>query len=400
MQDLSTRLSFFEELLYSSKNISLWRYAVDGTVLSESRYANPAAGTALFVEGTFEYARDYGISHDEPVVLSNSLNMLWIAVFEKKQGTLKQIHVIGPVLADDVSMKSLQNNAGKHTLSVQSVCGFREFIRWIPILPVTNFLQYGMMLHYCVTGERIMEGQFHFQASAPMDEQIQKVEATPERTHGTWAAEQTMLKLVEDGNLNYREAMDEIAMTGNVGQLSVGDPLRQMKNTIISSIVLVSRAAIRGGLQSELAYSLSDKYIQLTEQCTKITELGLLNHAMMNDYVQRVHEVKIAENSTAFVENCKSYIELHLQDEIDCNKLAKEMGYAPYYLSRKFRREAGEDLRIYIRNARLDYSRLMLKDRMLSVQEISDELHFCSQSYFSQRFRERFGMTPAEYRNS
>ena len=399
MKNIREQLDFFENLIHCGKNISLWSYKPDGTLLAPSHHMHEQVKTMLFIENTFNYARSYGEEHDEPVLLSNSLNMLWIAAFEKEKNKLKCIHIIGPVLSDDMSLKSIQKSASSHNLSVQSQSGFREFIRWIPVLPVTNFLQYGMMLHFCVTGKEMKVGQFHYQVSPVADSAAQRQEESA-TVHGTWSSEQTLLKLVEDGNLNYREYMNRLALNGSVGKLSVNDSLRQMKNTIISSVVLVSRAAVRGGLQPELSYTLSDKYIQAAENCTAIPELGMLNDAMMNDYIQRVHDLKTSQTSNTFIESCKNYIEVHLTDEIDLKILANELGYTPYYLSRKFRKESGTDLRIYIRDARLDLSRLLLKDSVLSVQDISEELHFCSQSYFSQHFKERFGVTPLEYRNT
>ena len=43
------------------------------------------------------------------------------------------------------------------------------------------------------------------------------------------------------------------------------DQLRQLKNIFIVSTTLASRAAIRGGLAEEDAFSLSDAYIQKCE---------------------------------------------------------------------------------------------------------------------------------------
>lgn len=49
---------------------------------------------------------------------------------------------------------------------------------------------------------------------------------------------------------------------GTFGTLALKNPLRSLKNLCIASIILCTRAAIDAGLDSDIAYTLSDCYIQ------------------------------------------------------------------------------------------------------------------------------------------
>lgn len=122
--------------------------------------------------------------------------------------------------------------------------------------------------------------------------------------------------------------------------------LKAVKNLLLSSVIIVSRAAIRGGLNPELSYTLSDKYIQNIENCSSMSELGNINEIMLDDYIHRVHEVKVNEYPTSFVRDCISYVSVHLTEDLDLPAIAGHFGYSPYYLSRKFKEEYGSDLRI------------------------------------------------------
>jgi AraC-like DNA-binding protein len=51
-----------------------------------------------------------------------------------------------------------------------------------------------------------------------------------------------------------------------------------------------------------------------------------------------------------------------------------------------------------IQRARLDQARLLLADRRLSVKDVSGQLNFSSEFYFSHFFRHHTGMTPTEFR--
>ena len=111
--------------------------------------------------------------------------------------------------------------------------------------------------------------------------------------------------------------MNKMPLGGNPGRLSAGNPLRQLKNLLLSSVIIVSRAAIRGGLNPELSYTLSDKYIQNIENCSSMSELGNINEIMLDDYIHRVHEVKVNEYPTSFVRDCISYVSVHLTEDLN-----------------------------------------------------------------------------------
>lgn len=95
---------------------------------------------------------------------------------------------------------------------------------------------------------------------------------------------------------------------------------------------------------------------------------------------------------------CCDYIELHAEDDLSMEALARQAGYSKYYLSRKFKEETGATVTEYIKAARMERAKLLLAATELSVQEISEKLHFCSRSYFSTVFLQTVGCTPTEYR--
>jgi len=52
----------------------------------------------------------------------------------------------------------------------------------------------------------------------------------------------------------------------------------------------------------------------------------------------------------------------------------------------------------HIQRARLDQARLLLADKRLSVKDVSGQLSFSSEFYFSHFFRQHTGMSPTEFR--
>jgi AraC-like DNA-binding protein len=52
----------------------------------------------------------------------------------------------------------------------------------------------------------------------------------------------------------------------------------------------------------------------------------------------------------------------------------------------------------HIQRARLDQARLLLADKRLSIKDVSGQLNFSSEFYFSHFFRHNTGITPTEFR--
>lgn len=119
---------------------------------------------------------------------------------------------------------------------------------------------------------------------------------------------------------------------------------------------------------------------------------------MLEDFIEKVHEGKQNYGVSKTINACCNYIKEHLTENLTLEKLAKEIGYTEYYLTRKFNKEMGIKLLDYIREMRLEYAKIWLTTTTKSIEEISEELHLGTRSYFSRIFKESTGMTPAAYR--
>lgn len=118
---------------------------------------------------------------------------------------------------------------------------------------------------------------------------------------------------------------------------------------------------------------------------------------MQADFIGRVHRCRTSNLSQPILDCCE-YISLHLEDKLTLAVLARQTGYTENYLSKKFKREMNLTPIEYIRRERLERAALLLRTTQDDVQDISERLHFCSQSYFADNFRKLFGCSPTAYR--
>lgn len=119
---------------------------------------------------------------------------------------------------------------------------------------------------------------------------------------------------------------------------------------------------------------------------------------MYDDFIHRVHKIRQVPGLSAPIAQCRDYIEMHPEEKIRAKDLAGLVGYTEYYLTHKFKEETGISVSDYVKKAKIDRAKILLRSTDLSIQELSDRFCFSSRNYFSRVFSETVGCTPMEYR--
>ena len=100
------------------------------------------------------------------------------------------------------------------------------------------------------------------------------------------------------------------------------------------------------------------------------------------------------------IEKASAFIMEHLSENISLEDTAQAVNVSSFYLSKLFKEEKNVNYVTYVTDARMEKARSLLKDPLLSIKEISAEVGFNDQNYFSRAFRNKFGMTPTEFRDA
>ncbi len=193
-----------------------------------------------------------------------------------------------------------------------------------------------------------------------------------------------------------KRSIDEV-YSGQVGRLAK-DEVRQQKNLAISVITLASRSAIKGGLNPELAFSMSDNFIRNIEE--NLYDPIRIEHAVREaefEFTKMVHEIN-QKSASPLINQVRDYVFCHMHEPIRIRDIAAYIGITPNYLSEQFSRHMGMTLKQYIINEKIAGSERMLRYTEYSLQEISTMYAFSSQSRFSVYFQRKNGITPAKYR--
>ena len=176
------------------------------------------------------------------------------------------------------------------------------------------------------------------------------------------------------------------------------DQLRQLKNTFIVAATLASRAAIRGGMREDDAFTLSDGYIQRVELLNDHGRIVNLQYNMILEFTEQVEKLKRGAHSSKLAADVASYIRRHLSEPISTERMAEELYMSRPYLSARFKKETGETLTDFILREKTEEAKRLLRWSDRSASAVAAYLGFSSHSHFIRVFKKYAGVTPNEWR--
>ncbi len=219
----------------------------------------------------------------------------------------------------------------------------------------------------------------------------------PQETHNVLAIEETLMEIVRKGDTAaLRRWLQQVpaVRSGTIAPTQ----LRQLKNTFIVSVTLASRAAIRGGMREEDAFTLSDGYIQRVELLSEHSKIMNLQYNMILEFTEQVEKLHLGHHPTKLATDVANYVRHHLSEPISTEKMAEEFYLSRPYLSAKFRQETGETLTDFILREKTEEAKRLLRYSDKSASAIGSYLGFSSHGHFIRVFKKYAGMTPNEYR--
>lgn len=91
------------------------------------------------------------------------------------------------------------------------------------------------------------------------------------------------------------------------------------------------------------------------------------------------------------------YIDVNIYDIENLSELSEIFSYNYSYLSDVFKRTTGNTLTLYYQTRRLDTAALLLAEKRLRINQISEMLRYSSLYSFSKAFKAKFGVSPKNY---
>lgn len=400
MTDIDSRLDFFSELLSCHTRFYLWSYDSEGSLL-DTNCPDLVLNKVFQKSPCYDKLLVSAAISELPIIMSIPFGLMWAAAFERDGDELLRIHVLGPVFTTEPTMADFYHGLSSSNITPHWRPKLIRILQRIPVITYTAFSQQAVMLHYCVTGEKILTTDITFQQLGGLpsaDPPSADSERRSDRTR-LYMAEQAMLHMIREGNLDYEDALQTTSNTSSQSSQNLaGSALQKAKVSRIVFATLCSRAAMEGGLSPEVAYTRADNYIQDIVSAKTVTEVSSIGKSLYEDFIHLVHRQRTNPKYSKPIQNCCDYIENHLGEPISISLLAQRIGYSDYYLSRKFKAETGDSISDYIKFVKIERAKMLLATTQMSIQAISDSLGFGTRNFFSETFRKIAGVPPATYR--
>lgn len=124
--------------------------------------------------------------------------------------------------------------------------------------------------------------------------------------------------------------------------------------------------------------------------------MGVLFLQLMN----HTDKVKVGDNNEdkELMLIILRYIEENYR-EGELTKLAKQLNYDLYWLSKKVRQLTGKNFTELIQNKRLNQAVFYLTSTNIAISDIGEQVGYGNLSFFHRIFKNKYGMTPKQYRN-
>ena len=172
-------------------------------------------------------------------------------------------------------------------------------------------------------------------------------------------------------------------------------PLDKIKNSFFELIVTANNSTKE--INKSFNSSTFDNAFSTFSSENDISLIKEFVHKFLLECITAISSVKKAEVHPVIKKVC-DYIDNNLSKDISLEESADFAGVSSFYLSKLFKEEKGETFINFLSDKRLEKARQLLENTELSIKEITAEVGYNDQNYFSRIFKNKYGLSPKEYR--
>lgn len=174
------------------------------------------------------------------------------------------------------------------------------------------------------------------------------------------------------------------------------DDLNNIRLKVLEYIIRAEKIAFDAGAVN-YGFSYRRNYLDTALSCAGYEDLREWFLEKMTGVCQLIHNQK-EDRSDSAVKKAKAYIQEHYDSDLSLNEVSRAVNISPYYFSKLFKEESGENFIEYLTRVRITKAKEMLENPSLSIKEISAMSGYSDPNYFSRAFKKQTNMTPSDYK--
>lgn len=172
-----------------------------------------------------------------------------------------------------------------------------------------------------------------------------------------------------------------------------------INNIKLKTLEFVLRAESDAFLSGGMTYRFNarEDYLPQIMGSTNLTDIREWFLKKMHEACRNV-TVKRGERTNDIIIKAKEYIDSNFNKDISLDDISRQMNLSPYYFSKLFKEETGENFVEFLTRVRIDTAKELLRHPEKSMKEICCDVGYSDPNYFSRIFKKVVGQTPTEYR--
>ncbi|MBK3494535.1 helix-turn-helix transcriptional regulator [Viridibacillus sp. YIM B01967] len=166
---------------------------------------------------------------------------------------------------------------------------------------------------------------------------------------------------------------------------------------ILSSVV--TRRLIENQAPSKKAFAFNVACVEMIDQRMNDAEFLQFADDLIEFYIYVISERKQPSYKHQTVNKVIMFIDDEVETDLSVEDIALYFTISTSHLSRIFKEHVGITLVEYLNVRRVEESQYYLRHTNKSISNISEQFHFCNQSYYTRIFKKYVGLTPKHFKD-
>lgn len=313
-------------------------------------------------------------------------------------GVVTAAFVAGPVLICDVD-DFLDELTAKRGMPEDGPRSVRDFLYTIPQMEPSRLKYLSTQLYANAafvgdTSRALMQRQYENRQQQSISEYVQHLKTAPDAAPYPFDVEDQLLRAISDGDKTTAAALLN-RLLGYIYFFT--DQPDSVQTRVTELLVLICRAAIRGGASCKVIFAVSHQYMQQLRAIRTQEEMTNYLAKILNRLTDLVFDLVDSKHKN-MIRNAVSYMTLNCAKDISLRETADQVGYSCSHFSKIFKEETGFGFRAYLNRIRIDKAKGMLLSEDTAMIRVCEACGFTDQSYFCKVFKKMVGVTPDRFR--
>lgn len=293
------------------------------------------------------------------------------------------------------SAEAIRNNIIPEHLS-----DFSHFMSTIPPKDNQQVARFASVVHHLIAGQPLNKVQI----------QYNELNSMPKFDHYKHYDE----KREDVPDMNLTLPIIEAVLNGNITELKniysrpdhtviphmSANLLNQKRYQFVLNVSTLAGRMIEAGYSKNKLFPYCDEAMQKMDRMHNTRDIDRLAYQTTIGLCEMVHDARDKKKLSSAIALICEYIQKHIYEAIRLEDLEKVTSLNRRTLTMRFKDEMGTTIPKYVSDRKLDEAKYLLSSSKMSISEISDLLSFSNQSHLTMRFREKYDITPNEYRKN